>query len=340
MKNNILIVGPAWVGDMIMADSLFQLIKKQNPHATIDVLAPSWTFSLLARMPCVSSSIVLPFEHGQLDLLGRYALAKSLRKKRYDQAIVLPNSFKSALPVWWANIPIRTGFTGEMRYGVLNDRRHLDKSRYVLMIEQFMALGLPPDAALPDIYPLPMLQVSIEKQKETLLKHRLSFSNEPILALCPGAEFGSAKRWPEKYYADVANKKLKEGWQVWLFGSKKDSHIAEQIMTLTGKRCVNLAGQTHLEEAIDLLALASVVVSNDSGLMHMASALQKPLIVLYGPTSPLFTPPLYNNAKILSLNLACQPCFKRDCPLKHQNCLRQITPDFVLNEILLILLKS
>jgi heptosyltransferase-2 len=329
--NKVLIVGPAWVGDMVMAQCLFKLLKLCNPAILIDVLAPAWSLPLLARMPEVSEAIVMPIGHGQLALRERYSIGKSLRIKQYEQAIVLPNSFKSALIPWWATIPIRTGWLREMRYGVLNDVRKLDKARYPLMIEQFMALGLPVGEALPANYPLPQLDISTETRALALAKYQLTANDQPILALCPGAEFGPAKRWPEEYYAEVAREKLQAGWQVWIFGSPKDQPVAKRIMELTEQRCIDLTGKTRLEEAVDLLSLANAVVSNDSGLMHIAAALQKPLIAVYGPTSAAFTPPLHQQSKVLSLSLPCQPCFKRECPLQHQNCMRELQPSIILN---------
>lgn len=207
MSKKILIVGPAWVGDMVMAQSLFKLLKQRDPQVVIDVLAPVWSLPLLARMPEVSSPIVMPIGHGQLKWGERYRLGKQLRANRYDQAIVLPNSFKSALIPWWANIPRRTGWRGEMRYGLLNDMRSLDKSQYPLMIERFMALGLNPHEKLPTDYPLPELNISTESQQAALTRHHLSYPKRRILALCPGAEFGPAKQWPAEYYADIANEK-------------------------------------------------------------------------------------------------------------------------------------
>lgn len=200
------------------------------------------------------------------------------------------------------------------------------------MIERFMALGLAPNEPLPSAYPKPELKISAERQANALKKYQLDLT-KPILALCPGAEFGPAKRWPEEYYAEIANAKLMEGWDVWLFGSAKDNAIAEQIIQLTNHRAVNLAGRTSLEEAVDLLALASAVVTNDSGLMHIAAALKKPLVAIYGPTSASFTPPLDEQARILSLNLDCQPCFQRHCPLKHQRCMRELQPKQVLDAL-------
>jgi heptosyltransferase II len=331
MSRKILVVGPAWVGDMVMAQCLFKVLKQNDPSIVIDVLAPAWSLPLLARMPEVHASIVMPIGHGQFELGKRYAMGKQLRRNRYQQAILLPNSFKSALIPWFAKIPQRTGWRGEMRYVVLNDIRYLDKARYPLMIERFMALGLQPGETLPKEYPIPELQISASSQAIALANHQLAVAEKSILALCPGAEFGPAKRWPEEYYAEVANAKLNEGWQVWIFGSPKDHDVAEKIMALTGRRCVNLCGKTKLEEAVDLLSLATTVVSNDSGLMHIAAALKKPLVAIYGPTTASFTPPLHDQAKKLTLKLDCQPCFQRTCPLKHHRCMLELKPSMVLN---------
>lgn len=220
-----------------------------------------------------------------------------------------------------------------MRWFLLNDLRHLNKKRYPLMIERFMALGVSREKELTSDYPLPELYSSIEMQNAVLAKYQLTRSLRPVLALCPGAEFGPAKRWPTDYYANIANTKLAEGWDVWLLGSSKDALITEEIMQLTQQQCINLAGRTELVEAVDLLSLATAVVSNDSGLMHIAAAVKKPLVAIYGPTSTTFTPPLHDGAKILQLSLACQPCFQRECPLKHHRCMRDLHPAPVLNAI-------
>jgi heptosyltransferase-2 len=318
---------------MVMAQSLFKLLKQRQPQVTIDVLAPAWSLPLLERMPEVSRGIVMPLGHGQLQFMTRFRLGKSLRVAGYDQAIVLPNSFKSVLVPYWARIPRRTGFRRELRSLLLNDARTLDKARYPLMIERFMALGLAPHETLPDRYPLPELYSSAKMQDEVLATYDLPRSDRPVLALCPGAEFGPAKRWPESYYAEIANAKLAEGWDVWILGSAKDSAVADVIMQATDQRCVNLTGRTKLVDAVDLLSLATAVVSNDSGLMHIAAAVKKPLVAIYGPTSTTFTPPLHDKAKLLQLKLDCQPCFQRECPLKHQRCMRDLQPAQVLTAL-------
>lgn len=335
-NKKILIVGPAWVGDMVMAQTLFKLIKQQNEQCVIDVLAPNWSRPLLQRMPEISNTIALPIPHKKLHLLLRYRIGQRLRRRHYDQAIILPNSLKSAFIPFIAKIPHRTGWLGEWRWLLLNDVRYLNKNKLPLMIERFMALALMKNMELPKELPRPSLKVTAANITKTLATLQLQ-TEKPILALCPGAEFGPAKRWPATYFADVAREKLKAGWQVWLFGSAKDQIISQEIQQLTDNRCIDLAGKTSLAEAIDLLSLSQIVVSNDSGLMHIAAALNKPLVVLYGSSSPRFTPPLAEKVKILNLDLACSPCFKRLCPLEHLKCLQDLLPHRVLDAIVELL---
>jgi len=317
---------------MVMAQSLLITLKANQPNALIDVLAPAWTFSLLERMPEVNKAIAMPLSHGQLGLWQRIALGRQLRSERYDQAILLPNSWKSALTPFFANIPLRTGYVGEGRWGLLNDARKLDKKVLPMTVQRFVALGLPKDAELPPVYPIPKLAIDASQQQAVVAKFNINPSLK-TLALCPGAEFGPAKRWPAEYFAAIAQAKLDQGWQVWLFGSDKDKGIAAEINRAVSGLCVDFTGKTSLAEAVDLLALAQIVVSNDSGLMHLAAALGKPVIALYGSSDPSFTPPLIDKARIISLNLECSPCFKRECPLGHTRCLTGIDPDQVLKHL-------
>ena len=333
MPKQILIVGPSWVGDMVMAQVLFKLLRQQQPDCAIDVLAPAWSRPLLVRMPEVRAAIDLPFGHGEFAFGKRKALGRALAATRYDQAIVLPNSWKSGLVGYFANIPQRTGWRGEMRYGLLNDIRPLDKARYPLMIERFAALAFARDATLPAKLPWPAFNVRADDIASALAAMNIDKPSTPVLALCPGAEFGPAKRWPDRHYAAVANHFLGQGWQVWLFGSAKDREVTQLINNACDNRCVDLAGRTSLAQAIDLMSLASQVVSNDSGLMHVAAALNRPLVVPYGSSSPKFTPPLSEQMRVLQLDLDCSPCFKRECPLGHLNCLNQLEPSQVLNAI-------
>lgn len=329
MANTFLVVAPAWVGDMVMAQTLFMTLKQLHPNCHVDVVAPKSTLPLLNRMPEIRQAIALPAGHGSLSFGVRKQLGRSLRSSAYDQAFVLPNSWKSALVPWFAKVKKRTGWRGEMRYGLLNDVRKLDKTKYPRMIERFIALAYDKDAVLPADLPKPKLSVDDAAKKLVCDQFQLNLE-KPVLALCPGAEYGPAKQWPASHYAKVAHEKAEAGWQVWLFGSPKDKAVADEIQIGSCNRCVNLAGKTNLLEAVDLLACASAVVTNDSGLMHVACALEKKVIALYGSSSPKFTPPLNEQATILSLHLACSPCFKRDCPLGHLNCLKKLMPEQVL----------
>jgi len=325
----ILIVGPAWVGDMVIAQSLFKLLKARTPNAVIDVVAPAWTKPLLSRMPEVSQAISLSLGHGELSLSIRWRLGRSLRASAYNQVIVLPNSFKSAIAPFAAGIPRRTGFLGECRFGLLNDIRQLNKSALPRTVDRFIALGLAPAETLPAI-PSPALKTTKQDAYAALTRLHHSMPETPVLALCPGAEYGPAKRWPANYFAAVAKTKLAQGWQVWLFGSDKDAPITAQVQALTGGRCLDLGGRTSLGEVIDLMALAVAVVSNDSGLMHVAAALNRRVIALYGSSDPRHTPPLSDEARVLYLSLSCSPCFARECPLGHLRCLKDLSPDQVL----------
>ena len=317
---------------MVMAQSLFITLKKNNPECQIDVLAPAWSLALMERMPEVTHALAMPLAHGQFNFSARVVLGKSLRAEAYDQTILLPNSWKSALIPFFANIPLRTGYVGECRWGLLNDARRLDKSVLTMTVQRFVALGLPSTTPLPPECSAPSLFISPDQQAKVIEKFSINVSQK-ILALCPGAEYGEAKRWPVEHYAEVAKQKLAEGWQVWLFGSEKDKASAAQINTLASNACLDFTGRTALAEAVDLMSLADTVVSNDSGLMHVAAALDKNLVALYGSSDPGFTPPLNAKAQIVSLNLSCAPCFKRECPLGTLACLRDISPDSVLKLI-------
>ena len=331
--SRLLIIGPSWVGDMVLAQSLFKTIKARQPDTVIDVAAPGWTLPLLERMPEVHKAIALPFKHGELALRSRIRFGRQLGQRHYGQVILLTNSLKSAILPFAAGIARRTGFRGEMRYGLLNDIRQLDKARLPRTVDRFVALGLDKDAPLPADIALPSLIANQQNAEQTL--HRLGWAipETPVLGLCPGAEYGEAKRWPAEYYAEVANAALDKGWQVWLFGSNKDMPVTGNIDRLTQHRCLDLGGKTSLGEAIDLMALTSAVVSNDSGLMHVAAALDKKVIAIYGSSDPGHTPPMSAKAVVLYLGLDCSPCFKRECPLGHLKCLKEIRPNLVMDSI-------
>jgi len=330
--SKILVVAPSWVGDTMLIQPMLVRLKQRHPDCFIDVLAPPWTEELLRQMPEVNNTITNLFPHGAMQLASRFKLGMQLRNMYYDQAIVLPNSLKSALVPFFAGIPLRTGFVGEMRYGLLNDARKLDKHALPLMVERFAQLAEPLGGAISRPLPQPRLQVSAEQRKLTLDKFGLT-TDKPVAVFCPGAEYGPAKRWPIPYFAELAQHLQKQGYRVWIVGSPKDQETGDKIVALGNLSTRNLCGSTDLAEAIALLSCASLVVSNDSGLMHIAAALDRPMLALYGSSSPDFTPPLSRHAQILKIDIPCSPCFKRECPLGHFKCMKNLTPQMVIGHI-------
>lgn len=332
-KGDTLVVAPAWVGDMVMAQVLFTCLKQQYPHTAIDVIAPMSSRSLLQFMPEVRHAIALDTAHGEFAWRKRRQLGKQLRSGDYQQAIITPNSFKSALVPFWANIPTRTGWLGEQRYLLLNDYRRLDKTQYPLMIERFAALAYAKGDNIPDNLIWPSFDISQANVEKSLQQLQLNAPSKPMLAICPGAEFGPSKRWPAKYFAQVAQQKLAQGWEVWLFGSAKEKTASDIIQDKVNHACINIIGKTSLAQATYLLSLANAAVTNDSGLMHILAALSIPMVAIYGSSSTAFTPPLSQNVQTLSLNLSCSPCFQRECPLKHLNCLKKLSPSLVIEQL-------
>lgn len=326
----ILIVGPAWVGDMVMAQSLFRLLREREPAAVIDVVGPPWSLPLVARMPEVREGIALAVAHGELGLGRRHALGRQLRDREYDRAIVLPRSFKAALLPFFARIPVRTGFAAELRGLVLNDTRRLDRAALDQTVKRFLALGIPAGEPLPEV-PLPALTIDHARQSALLAKH--SLGKRPAVALMPGAAYGPAKQWPIAYFGELARLLTGADNEVWVLGSAGEQPLGEEIRAAGGTEVHNLCGLTSLADTVDLLASTRAAVSNDSGLMHVAAAAGTHVVAIYGSSTPAFTPPLTARSSILYLDLDCSPCFERTCPLGHLNCLRNIGPATVLAAI-------
>jgi heptosyltransferase-2 len=313
---------------MIMSQVIYSALQKEYPGIDIDVLAPSATLSLVTRMPEVNRGILIDQTHGQVGLGYRFRLGAELKKNNYDWAIITPNSLKSALVPFAADVPLRTGFLGEYRYFLLNDIKLLDKPRLPLMTDRFLALvGKTSAEMIP-----PRLGVDMESQTAFLARHQLA-TDKPIIGFCPGAEFGDAKKWPEAHYGALAKQLIDQGYRVWIFGSPADQATGETIVSIAGQDCINLAGETSILEAIDLLAICQTVVSNDSGLMHVAAAVGTRVVAIFGSTSPGFTPPISEEAHIVSRALDCSPCFKRTCPLGHKDCLNKLMPEQVLEQL-------
>jgi len=307
-----LVVAPNWIGDALMAQPLLARLHAEGP---VDVLAPEWVAPVVRRMPEVDDVFAAPLQHGRLQLGTRWVLGKALGERGYGQAFVLPNSWKSALVPFFAHIPVRIGYRGEARYLLLN---RIHKSADEPMREHYARLAGPAG-------PLSQTRLrSDARQIEAVLK---KFSlQKPYAVLCPGAEYGPAKRWP--HFAALAQKME---LPVVLLGASGDGEAAQGIAG------VNLVGKTTLDEAIDLIAGASGVVSNDSGLMHVAAALGRPLVALFGSSSPEHTPPQSPAARVLWLKIECSPCYARECPLGHFRCMKELSVDMVSKELKIIL---
>lgn len=325
--SRILIVAPNWIGDCVAAQPLFMRLAARQPGCVIDALAPPWVAPALRAMPEIRNTLDNPFGHGRFDLAGRRALGRSLRG-HYDAAYVLPNSWKSALIPFFARIPLRAGFMGEARLGLLNQIHRLDDKALPLQVERYAQLAEAPGAPLERPLPHPRLVRTPAQVAATLATLELADAARPVV-FCPGAEYGPAKRWPTHHYAALAKKLAAAGHPVWLLGSKKDMPVAADIATQAGDAVRDLCGRTELAQAIDLIAHARLAVTNDSGLMHVAAALGTPLIALFGSSSPHYTPPLSDDAAVMWLKLDCAPCFKRECPLGHLHCLEHLSADEV-----------
>ena len=328
----ILIVAPNWIGDTVLAQPLFARLHRKLPGVALDALAPAWTAPVLSRMPEIAEVVESPFRHGDFKLAERRRLGQELRARGYDNAIVLPNTLKSALVPFFAGIPIRVGFLGELRYGLLNVVHRLDEKKLPLMAERYLSLAEKP-GDMPT-RPLPEAKLRFDDPNRRAALGRLSLSPEkPVAAFCPGAEYGPAKRWPARHFAALAKTLAARGHAVWLFGSDKDRAIGEEIAGLAEGTTTNLCGRTSLPDAIDLLSLAKFAVCNDSGLMHVAAGVGVPVIALYGSSSPGHTPPLSARARLVSIGIECSPCYERECPLGHFKCMNDLTPERVLADI-------
>ncbi len=319
---------------MVIAQSLFKTVRSKHPDAVMDVLAPNWSLPLISRMPEIRKGISLPVGHGRLRLLTRYRKGRSLADEGYDRAIVLPRTWKSALVPFFAGIPVRTGFAGELRYGLINDMRVRDKSKLTMTVLRYLALGGDKtDRLPPEIQFYPKLEMDPEN-RERLVRSLDLNTERPAVVFCPGAEYGPAKQWPLHHYRTLAAMLLEDGLQVWVLGSPKEAEAAREIDPGGGSPgYVNLCGLTRLEDTVDLMSLASCAVTNDSGLMHVAAASGIVVQAIYGSSSPSYTPPLTGQADIHCAGLECSPCFERQCPLKHLNCLKEISPEAVYRSI-------
>jgi heptosyltransferase-2 len=340
--NRILIIAPNWIGDAVMSQPMLADLKIKYPQCQIDVLATSWVAPIYRACLEVKQVIEARLEHQQLQWGLRKQLAKQLEEHQYDACYVLPNSLKSALIPWLANIPLRIGYRGEMRFGLINIALdNPSKINRPPMAKHYLALS----SALDHSQDLnaeepanPKLNISLAAKESIIAKlQAASIKEKSIYVLCPGAEYGMTKRWPADHFATLAQQLIanEPDAHVILLGSKGDHTVAESIRTKAKKdlQTHNWCGKTSLDEAIALIGMSKILVSNDSGLMHVGAALKVPQVAIFGSSDPHHTPPLSNKAKVLWLNLPCSPCHKRECPLGHLKCLKDISPKNVLDAI-------
>jgi heptosyltransferase-2 len=339
--NRVLIIAPNWIGDAVMSQPLLDNLKNIYPQCQIDVVASPWVAPVYRACAEVSQIIEAKLEHKQLQWGLRKQLARQLRGNRYDACYVLPNSFKSALIPWLANIPLRIGYRGEMRFGLINIALdNPSKINRPPMANHYLALSdaLDNEGINVNEPVIPTLNVSsAAKESVSAQLQAAGIHSTLIYVLCPGAEYGVTKRWPTEHFATLAKQIIghEPNAQVVLLGSKGDHALASSIQSQADHlpQIHNWCGTTSLDEAIALISMSKVLISNDSGLMHIGAALKVPQVAIFGSSDPHHTPPLSNKAKVLWLNLPCSPCHKRECPLSHLKCLKDILPVTVLSTI-------
>lgn len=316
---------------MVMAQSLFITLKQKYPDCSIDVLAPAWSLPVLTRMPQVDRGIEDNTSHGELGLWKRIRQGKQFRSAAYTHAIVTPRSWKSALVPFFARIPVRTGYKGEQRYGLLNRIQELDKNILQQTVQRYVALADDERITKTPETPYPALSIDVGNRAEVMARLELN-ADQPIICMMPGAEYGPAKQWPVTSFTELARQLLDDRKQVWVLGSDKDAAHGNEICQ-AGSRVKNLCGKTSLTEVIDLMSCAEVAVTNDSGLMHIAAATGVKVVAIYGSSSPSYTPPLTDRANIIYRQLSCSPCFARTCRYVHYNCLTSVTVDEIFSVI-------
>lgn len=340
--NRILIIAPNWIGDAVMSQPLLANLKIMYPHCQIDVLATPWVAPIYRACAEVHHVIEAKLEHKQLQLGFRKQLAAQLKASQYEACFVLPNSLKSALIPWLANIPRRIGYRGEMRFGLINvaldNPSKIDRppmADHYLALSTVLDQSRKIDAGKPAD---PKLNVSTAaKQSVSAKLHSAAIDEKSIYVFCPGAEYGVTKRWPTDHFAKLAQQLIanEPHAHVILLGSKSDHALGERIQMQTNNpsHIHNWCGNTSLDEAIALIGMSKALISNDSGLMHIGAALKVPQVAIFGSSDPHHTPPLSDKAQVLWLSLPCSPCHKRECPLGHLKCLKDISPENVLNGI-------
>ncbi|ASK78053.1 lipopolysaccharide heptosyltransferase II [Paraphotobacterium marinum] len=339
MMKSILIIAPAWLGDLVMSHALLKKLKREQT-VQLDLAVPNWLVPVAKRIPEIRNIISIPFKHKELKVYKRYLFSKSLRTYHYDQVIVIPKTFKSALLAYWSHVPLRTGWVGEQRYFLLNDLRKNMKKVH-LNVNRYLQLGEKKNSALlndpiPEKY-YPKLMVNKKNLNHLVKKFNIPLETD-VIAICPGASGGEAKKWPKKYFSELIKDLIKKDFKILILGAPSDQARCDEIYNSINESqkdsVINLCGSTSLEDLIDILSLCKTAVSNDSGNLFVAAAVGINVVAIYGPTTPDYTPPLTKKAKILHTDISCRPCHEKVCPLKHHKCMEELFPKMVSQAVL------
>ena len=329
LRENFLIISPSWIGDLIISQSVLKYLKKEYINCSIDIIVRPDLIEIAKMMPEVNKVYSLDIDHNSLGLAKRYRLAKTIKKNLYTSSIILPNSFKSAIIPWLANIPIRIGYKRELRSILLTQKYSLAKHENTMVNRYLKLVNSSYSECL-----RPFLNIDMNTLELTRKKYIISNSRKNIF-LCPEAEYGVAKRWPINKWIELAKYFEENNHNVYLIG--KDKNLERQYKSILKIDSItSLLGKTSLTEATYLLSLADLAVTNDSGLMHITASLDTKLISIFGSSSPFYTPPLMKDmlGEVIYKGLKCSPCFKRECPLDHLNCLNNISVDEIFKKSL------
>lgn len=326
-KEKFLIIAPSWIGDLMISQSLLKYLKKKYPDCQIDMVIKPELIMLAKMMPELKNIYPLDIKHKELGLMKRHSLAKKIKKNLYSASIILPNSFKSAIIPWLANIPLRIGYNRELRSFLLNKKysliKHKDSmvNRYLKLVESSYSDNIRPS-----------LLINSDSSESIGRKYLVNNSKKNIV-LCPEAEYGPAKRWPVNKWMQLANFYKEKNYNVYFLGKNKSLETKYQSV-LKKDSIISLLGKTSLEEAAYILSIVDLVITNDSGLMHITASVNTNLISIFGSSSPFYTPPLMKNqfGEVIYKALTCSPCFKRECPLQHLNCLNNISSEEILDK--------
>jgi heptosyltransferase-2 len=315
----ILVIPYMWIGDFVRGHTVVRVLRERWPNRPVDLLTTSQCAPLVDYMPGVRSGIVWDLPRSRLAVAKQWGLAALLRERGYGTALVLPRTWKSAIAPALAGIPERIGFVGEARFGLLNRWRWGEKA-LPRFIDKNAALALAEGAPLPSEWPVPQLRVPADEAERW--RQAKGLGDGTAVALAPGS-VGAAKRWT--YYAEAARRLAEQGLDVWVVGGPAEKALASEIVAAGGPRVRDLSG-TDLRNGILAMACASLAISNDSGLMHVAAALGTPTMGIFGPTSPYHWAPLNGLAATVQTKtvVPCQPCHRPVCRMNDHRCMRDI----------------